>query len=402
MKLGYFCAAALLPFVLSAMSARAQISNDAVRIGVLTDLSGPYSASTGKGSVTAARMAAEDAGGKVLGKPVEILAGDHQNKPDVGSTLARRWFDQDGVDAVADMPTSSIALAVQKLAMDKGKVTLIAAGATSDLTGPACSPTGVHWVYDTYALSQVVAKALVAQGGDSWYFVTADYALGQALERDTGELVTHAGGKVVGSVRHPLGTTDFTSFLLQAQSSGAKVIAFANAGADTANAIKQAQEFGLTKGGQKLVGLLTNIVDMKGVGLADAQGMLLTEAFYWDRTPESRQFAQRFYEREKAMPTPTQAGIYSAVRHYLKAIERAGTDEGKAVVPAMRAEPISDFFAEKGTLREDGRMVHDMYLFQVKNPQESKGDWDLYKLVSTLPGDEVFRPLKDGNCPFIK
>jgi branched-chain amino acid transport system substrate-binding protein len=382
--------------------AQAQISDDVVKLGVLTDMNSLYSDATGTGSLIAAQMAAEDFGGKVKGKPIEVIGADHQNKPDIGSNIARQWYDTGQVDAIVDVPTSSIALAVQQITKEKNKVFLMSGPGASDLTGPACSPNGIHWTYDTYALSQVGGKAMVARGEDTWFFITADYAFGHALERDAADVVRANKGKVLGAVRAPLNTNDFSSFLLQAQASRAKVIGLANAGGDTQNAIKQAAEFGLQKNGQKLVALLFQITDAHSLGLETAQGMILTEGFYWDMDEASRAFSKRFLERAGHMPTMIQAGIYSAVTHYLKAIDAAGTDEAKAVIARMKATPINDFFAKNGHIREDGRMVHDMYLVQVKAPSESKSEWDLYRILATIPGEQAYRPLAAGGCPLVK
>jgi branched-chain amino acid transport system substrate-binding protein len=383
-------------------AAQAQISDDVVKLGVLTDMNSLYSDATGTGSLIAAQMAAEDFGGKVKGKPIEVIGADHQNKPDIGSNIARQWYDTGKVDAIVDVPTSSIALAVQQITKEKNKVFLMSGPGASDLTGPACSPNGIHWTYDTYALSQVGGKAMVARGEDTWFFITADYAFGHALERDAADVVRANKGKVLGAVRAPLNTNDFSSFLLQAQASRAKVIGLANAGGDTQNAIKQAAEFGLQKNGQKLVALLFQITDAHSLGLETAQGMILTEGFYWDMDEASRAFSKRFLERAGHMPTMIQAGIYSAVTHYLKAIDAAGTDEAKAVIARMKATPINDFFAKNGHIREDGRMVHDMYLVQVKAPSESKSKWDLYRILATIPGEQAYRPLAAGGCPLVK
>lgn len=396
MLLAGLASAAVMP-----VAAQAQISGDRVKIGVLNDMSSIYADSTGPGSLVAAEMAVKDFGGTVAGKPIEVVSGDHQNKPDIGASIARRWFDQDGVDVIVDVPTSSVALAVQQIARDKNRVLLISGGGSSDLTGPACSPVGIHWTYDTYALSHVAAQAMVKRGGDTWAFITADYAFGQALQRDAAAEVKKMGGTVLGDVRAPLGGSDFSSFLLQVQATKAKVIGLANAGADTQNVIKQAGEFGLVAGGQKLVALLINIDDVHSLGAEAAQGLLLATPFYWDMNDETRAFSKRFYESRKMMPTMHQAGVYSAVSHYLKAIQAAGTDEAKAVVAKMKATPIHDFFAQDGYIREDGRMVHEMYLMQVKTPAESKGEWDLYKQLAKIPGDEAFRPMSEGGCPFV-
>ena len=382
--------------------AHAQISDDVVKIGVLTDMNSLYSDATGTGSLIAAQMASEDFGGKVKGKPIEVVGADDQNKPDAGSNIARQWYDTGKVDAIVDVPTSFIALAVQQITREKNKVFLMSGPGTSDLTGSACSPNGIHWTYDTYALSKVGGKAMVERGEDTWFFVTADYAFGHALERDAADVVKANRGKVLGAVRAPLNTNDFSSFLLQAQASRAKVIALANAGGDTQNAIKQAAEFGILQRGQKLLALLFNITDAHSLGLATAQGMILTEGFYWDMDDASRAFSKRFLQRAGHMPTMIQAGVYSALTHYLKAIDALGTDEGKAVVDKMKAMPIHDFFAHDGHIRADGRMVHDMYLVQVKTPSESKGEWDVYKILATVPGDEAYRPLSAGGCSLVK
>ena len=386
----------------SALPAAAQISDDAVKIGVLTDMSSLYADATGKGSVTAVEMAVGDYGGKVAGKPVVVISGDHQNKPDTGVAIARNWFDNDKVDVIMDVPTSSVALAVQQIVRDKNKVFINSGGGSSDLTGVACSPNFVHWTYDTYALANVAGKAMVAAGEDTWFFITADYAFGQALERDATAVVKKSGGKVLGAVRHPLNSPDFSSYLLQAQSSKAKVVALANAGGDTTNAIKQAGEFGLTAGGQKLIALLLEVTDSHLIGLQLGQGLILTDAFYWDLNDGTRAFSKRFYDKIGRMPTMIQAGLYSATMHYLKAIDAIGTDEALKVIAQMKATPIHDFFAADGHIREDGRMVHDMYLFELKTPAESTGEWDLYKMLAKVPGDEAFRPMADGNCPFVK
>ena len=381
--------------------ASAQISDGVVKIGVLTDETGVFSSLSGEGSVEAARMAVEDAGGHAAGKPVVVIDADHQNKTDIGLEIARRWIDAEQVDAIVDVPNSAIVLAVQQLTKERNRVLLVSGGGTADLTGKACSPTGVHWTWDTYAFAAGSAKSIVRQGGDTWFFITADFAFGQAMQRDATRFIEEAGGKVLGAVRHPLGTPDFSSFLLQAQSSGAKIVALANGGSDMTNSIKQAAEFGLTRGGQKLAALAGYITDVHAVGLEGAQGLLLTTSFYWDRTPESRAWSERFLKRRGAMPTQSQAGVYSAVAHYLKAVDATGTDEAKAVVGKMRALPIHDIFADHGVIRPDGRMVHDMYLAEVKKPTESKYPWDYYKILKTIPGDEAFRPMSEGGCPLV-
>jgi branched-chain amino acid transport system substrate-binding protein len=350
-------------------------------------------------------MAVADFGGKVLGKPVEVIFADHQNKPDVGSAIANQWIDTEKVDVIVDVPTSSVALAIQEITKNKNRVHLNSGAASSDLTGPKCSPTGIHYTYDTYALANGTGTTVVKEGGDSWFFITADYAFGHALEKDTSAAVIAAGGKVVGSVRTPFpGTTDFSSFLLQAQGSGAKVVGFVNAGGDTINSIKQAGEFGLVAAGQKLAGMLVFITDVHSLGLKTAQGLTITTGFYWDLNDETRAWAKKFSAGNgNKMPTMVQAGIYSGTTHYLKAIEAAKTDEAKAVVAKMKEMPINDFFAKNGKIREDGRMVHTMYLMQVKKPEESKGPYDYYKVLREIPGEQAFRPMdaKYG-CPLVK
>jgi branched-chain amino acid transport system substrate-binding protein len=394
--------AAGLVFAASGGAANAQISDDVVKIGVLTDMSSLYADATGKGSLAAVEMAVADYGGKVKGKPVEVISADHQNKPDVGVAIARNWYDNEKVDAIFDVPTSSVALPVSALTREKNRININSGGGSSDITGPACSPNTVHWTYDTYALSNVAGKAMVQRGDDTWFFVTADYAFGMALERDAANVVKANGGKVLGDVRHPLNSSDFSSFLLQAQASKAKVVALANAGGDTTNALKQAAEFGITKGGQKMIALLQEITDTHALGIKETQGLIVTDAFYWDMNDETRAFSNRFFAKVGHMPTMIQAGLYSATMHYLKAIDAIGTDEALKVMAQMRATPINDFFAKNGKIRIDGRMVHDMYLFEVKKPEESKGEWDLYKLIATVPGDEAFRPLDKGGCPLVK
>ena len=372
-----------------------------LKIGVMDGFSGVYGDLTA-GEVEAMQMAIEDVGGKVLGRSVEILSADHQTKPDVGASIARRWYDVDGVKMITGLGTSSVALAVRKIAQEKGQIDINTGAASADLTGPACSETGAHWVYDTYALAHVTGEAMVKSGGDSWYFLTADYAFGHALERDVTEVVKAAGGKVLGSVRHPLSTQDFSSFLLQAQSSKAKVIGLANAGQDTINSIKQAGEFGIVKGGQKLAGLLVFATDVQSLTLPVAQGLVLTESFYWDLNDETRAWTKRYRAKKDRLPSMLTAGVYSSTLHYLKAVQAAGTDEPKAVMAKMREMPVNDVMTKNGKLREDGRLVRDMYLFEVKSPSESKSKDDIYKLVATVPGDKAYRPMADGKCPYIK
>lgn len=400
-----FLAVGLVGSALAALSAgnpadaAGPISDDVVRIGVLNDQSGIYVDMAGPGSVIAAQMAVEDFGGTVLGVPVEIVSGDHQNKPDIGTAIVNRWLDQDKVDAVVDIPTSSVLLAVQEIGRQKNKIILASTGGSSDFTGKSCSPVGFHWTYDTYALAVGTGAPLAKDG--PWYFLTADYSFGTALERDTAAAVTKGGGTVLGSVKHPQGTTDFSSYLLQAQSSGARLIGLASSGPDQVNAIKQAHEFGLDQAGIKLAGLYLHITDIHAIGLETAQGLLLTQAFYWDLNEETRAWSNRFFARHHAMPTMGQAGTYSAVLHYLKAIQAAGTDETQAVARKIRELPVNDFFAKNGKVRQDGRMVHDLYVLQVKTPSESKGPWDYLKLVRTIPGDQAFRPQSEGDCPLI-
>jgi branched-chain amino acid transport system substrate-binding protein len=394
--------AAGLALAASGTAASAQISDDVVKLGVLTDMSSLYADATGKGSVAAVEMAVADYGGKVAGKPIEVIAADHQNKPDVGVNIARNWYDNEKVDAIMDVPTSSVALPISALTREKNRININSGGGSSDLTGTACSPNTVHWTYDTYALASVAGKAMVKRGEDTWFFVTADYAFGQALERDAANVVKENGGKVLGDVRHPLNSSDFSSYLLQAQASKAKVVALANAGGDTTNALKQASEFGLTQGGQKMIALLQEITDTHSLGIKATQGLIVTDAFYWDMDDQTRAFSKRFYDKVGHMPTMIQAGLYSATMHYLKAIEAIGTDDAPKVMAQMRATPIHDFFAHDGKIRIDGRMVHEMHLFEVKKPEESKGEWDLYNLIATVPGDEAFRPLDKGGCPLVK
>ena len=375
--------------------------NGTLRIGVMNDMSSVYSDFQGPGSVVAAQLAAEDFA-KQSKRKVEILSADHQNKADVGASIARRWFDVDGVDMIIDLPNSAVALAVADIAREKNKVLIGSGAGSSLLTGAKCSPNTVHWTYDTWAMGHGVARGVLAQGGKSWFLITADYAFGQDLEKQASEEVKAEGGQVLGSVRHPLGASDFSSFLLQAQASGAQVIGLANAGGDTINAIKQAAEFGLMKGGQKLSPLLAFVTDIDGVGLETAQGLLLAEAFYWDLNDDTRAFSKRFMERVKRVPTAAQVGVYSSVTHYLEAVKAAGTTDPAAVMKIMKDTPINDVFAKNGRIREDGRMVHDMYLFEVKKPSESKGRWDDYKLLATIPGNEAFQSLELSRCPLVK
>jgi branched-chain amino acid transport system substrate-binding protein len=384
------------------LSARAEFTGKTIKIGVLNDQSGLYADLAGQGSVTAAKMAVEDFG-KIPDTKVEVVFADHQNKPDVGSNIARQWFDVDGVDVIVDVPTSSVALAVSQLTKEKNKVFIGSGPGTSDLTGKACSPNTVHWTYDTYALAHTTGAAEVQAGGKTWFFLTADYAFGAALERDTTAVVKAAGGEVLGSVKHPLNTTDFSSFLLQAQASKAQVIGLANAGGDTINAIKAASEFGIVKGGQTLAGLLVFLTDVHALGLQTAQGLLLSESFYWDKDAKTRAWSKKFADRNGGkMPTMVHAGVYAGVLHYLKAVKALKSDgDGKAVVDEMKKLPTDDPLFGKGTIRVDGRKIHPMYLYQVKKPSESKGPWDYYKLIKEVPGDQAFRPLDKGDCPLV-
>ena len=385
-------------------AASAQYTDGVIKIGVLNDQSGLYADITGQGSVWAARKAVEDFGAAAKGMKVEILVGDHQNKPDIGSNIARQWIDVDKVDAIADVPTSSVGLAVNTIIREKNKVYLNSGSATSDLTNKACSPNTVHWAYDTVMLSKGTGQAMVKTGGDTWFFLTADYAFGQALERDTEAVVVANGGKVVGKVRHPFPGQDFSSFLLQAQASKAKVIGLANAGGDTINSIKQAAEFGITRGGQNLAGLLVFITDIHSLGLQTAQGLVLTESFYWDLNDNTRAFSREFAAANKGrMPSMVQAGVYASVIHYLKAVEALKSDaDGVKVVDKMKEMPTDDRLFGKGSIRVDGRKMHDAYLFEVKKPSESKGAWDYYKLRATIPANEAFRPLSQSECPLVK
>ena len=372
-----------------------------VKIGILNDQSGVYADYGGKYSVEAAKMAIEDFGGEVLGQKVELVTADHQNKPDLASSIARRWYDTEGVDMITELTTSSVALAIQDLSKEKKKIDIVVGAATSRITGDACTPYGFHWAYDTRALAVGTGGALVESGGDSWFFMTADYAFGYALEKDTSDIVTSKGGKVLGSVRIPLNSSDFSSFLLQAQSSKAKIIGLANAGLDTTNSIKQAAEFGIVKGGQKLAGLLMTLSEVHGLGLEAAQGLVLTEGFYWDHDDKARAFSERFMKRTGRMPSMIHAGTYSATLSYLKAVKAAGTKDSDAVAAKLKELPVDDAFAQCKVLA-NGRMVHDMYLFEVKKPSESKKPWDYYKQLATVPGDKAFFSAKDSGCPLTK
>jgi len=383
--------------------ARAQISDGVIKIGVLNDQSGLYADLAGQGSVVAARMAVEDYGAEKKGMKVEVVFADHQNKADVGSAIARQWYDVDKVDLIVDVPNSGVALAVSQITRDKGKAFIVSSAATSDLTGKACSPNTIHWTYDTWALANGTANALVKQGADTWFFITADYAFGHALERDVEAVVLKNGGKVLGKVRHPLNTQDFSSFLLQAQASKAKVIGLANAGGDTTNAIKQGAEFGIVKGGQNFAGLLVFLTDVHALGLQTAQGLVFTETFYWDLNDRTRAFAKRFAARNRGIhPTMIHAGVYAGVTHYLKAVEALKSDDGTRVIAKMKEIPTDDPLFGKGTIRADGRKIHPAYLVEVKKPSESKAPWDYYKIRATIPAEQAFRPLDQGECPLVK
>jgi branched-chain amino acid transport system substrate-binding protein len=388
---------------LAAGGAQAQISDGVVKIGVLNDQSSLYADLAGQGSVVAARLAVEDFGAARRGLRVEIVSADHQNKPDVGSSLARQWYDVDKVDVILDVPNSGVALAVNQITRDKGKALIVSGAATADLTGKACSPNTVHWTYDTWMLANGTGNAIVKTGGDSWFFITADYAFGHALERDTEAVVIKSGGKVLGKVRHPLNTQDFSSFLLQAQASKAKIIGLANAGGDTTNSIKQAAEFGIVRGGQNLAGLLVFLTDVHGLGLNNAQGLIFTESFYWDYNDQTRAFAKRFAAADRGIhPTMIHAGVYAGVLHYLKAVEALKSDDGAKVIRKMKDMPTDDPLFGKGRIRADGRKIHPAFLVEVKSPAESKKPWDYYKIRATIPAEQAFRPEKEGGCALVK
>src|SRR5881394_3725631 len=397
MKSGLFSAALAACSVLLAGPVAAQ----GVKIGILNDQSGVYADYGGKWSFEAARMAVEDFGGEVLGHKIEVISADHQNKPDLGSAIARRWYDVEGVDMITELTTSSVALAIHELSKEKKKIDIVVGAATSRLTGDACQPYGFHWAYDTHGLAVGTGGSLVEAGGDSWFFMTADYAFGYALEKDTGDLVKEKGGKIVGAVRIPLNSSDFSSFLLQAQSSKAKIIGLANAGLDTTNSIKQAAEFGIVKAGQKLAGLLLTLAEVHGLGLEAAQGLVLTEGYYWDRDDKSRELANRFFKRTGRMPNMIQAGTYSAVLSYLKAVKAANSKDSEAVAKKLKELPVDDAFA-KGKVLANGRRVHDLYLLEVKKPSESKKPWDYYKQLAVVPGDKAFPTAKESGCPLTK
>ena len=402
MKVKKLMVAAAVASALS-IGAQAQVSDNVIKIGVLSDMSSLYTDLAGAGSVVAARMAVEDSGIEKRGYKVEIVSADHQNKADVGSAIARQWYDQDKVDVIVDVPNSGVALAVNGITKEKGKAFLVSGAATSDLTGKACSPNTIHWTYDTWMLANGTGNAIVKTGGDSWFFITADYAFGHALERDTEAVVLKNGGKVLGKVRAPLNTQDFSSFLLQAQSSKAKIVGLANAGGDTTNSIKQAAEFGIVKGGQNLAGMLVFLQDVHALGLPTAQGLIFTETFYWDRDDASRAFAKRFAPLDKGIhPSMVHAGVYSSLLHYFKAVEALKSDDGTKVIAKMKETPTDDPLFGKGSIRADGRKIHPAYLVEVKKPAESKGAWDYEKIRATIPADQAFRPLNAGECPLVK
>ncbi len=398
---GWIAASAAILSVAFATPSHAQISDDIVKIGVLTDQAGLYADAAGPGAVEAVRMAIADFGGKVLGKPITMVDADHQNKADVGAGIARRWYEQENVDVIVDFANSAVAFAVLELTKQKNKAMLVSSAGSSDLTGKGCSPNSVQWTYNTYALANSTVRALAKEGAKSWYFVTVDYAFGHALRNDAARTVEKVGGSIAGEVRHPLNSMDFSSYLLQAQSSKADVIAFANTGGDLANSIRQAQEFGMAQK-QKLAAFLMQTSDIHAIGLQAAQGLQLATAFYWDLDDKTRDFAARFMAKTKKRPTMVQAGLYSAVMTYLKAVEKSGTDEGPKVIAQMKNMPIDDFFARNAYLREDGQLIHDMYLVQVKSPAESKGAWDYEKLLQVIPGKEAFATPEESACPLLK
>jgi branched-chain amino acid transport system substrate-binding protein len=381
---------------------QSKVSDNVVRIGVLTDLSGQFSHESGKGAVTAVQMAVEDFGGKVLGAPIDVIVADHLNKPDVAISKAREWFDTQKVDMIGNLVNSAVALGVAGVAKEKNRIAIVTTSGSSRLTNDGCTPNSIHYAYDTWSLANGTAKALLDGGLDTWFFLTADYAFGHALEMDAGNLIKANDGKVIGSVRYPMETVDHSSFLLRAQGSKAKVIALAGSGMSFVNAVKSAREFGVSRGNQTIAGLLVWINDVHSLGLETAQGMLLTNAFYWDRDEETRAWSRRFFDRMKRMPNMGDAGDYSSTMHYLKSIQAAGTDDATAVMAKMKETPINDFFAKGGVIRQDGRMVHDMYVYEVKSPAESKYPWDYYKLRATIPAKQAFRPLADSTCPFVK
>jgi branched-chain amino acid transport system substrate-binding protein len=382
-------------------SASAQVSDDVVKIGVLTDMTGPAADATGPGSVAAAQMAIEDFGNQVLGKPIELISANHQDKPDIGATIARTWYDVDKVDLILDVPVSAVGLAVQAVSREKQKLLIVHGTGTADFTGKFCTPHSMQWAFNTFALATGTAREVVKRGGDSWFFLTADYAFGHALERDASKVILDSGGKIIGAVRHPFATADLSSFVVQAQASKAKIIGLASGPPDNTNAIKLGGEFGVFQGGQQMAGLLVLITDVHALGLKAAQGLVLTTAFYWDMDDQTRAWSKRFYAKVNHMPTMWQAGVYSSVMHYLAAVKAAGTDDALKVAAQLRSNPIEDVFARHGKLRPDGLMVHDLLLVQVKTPEESKYPWDYYKVLTTIPGDQAFGP-PDPACPLTK
>ncbi len=401
MKPGHLLAGVLVAAIgIGVPTAKAQ--NDVLRVGIITDMSGQYKDGNGPGSVIAAQMAAEEIGGKVAGRKIEIISGDHQNKADIASGIVREWIDNQHVDVIAEGVNSAVALAIMNVTRERNKLFLISGAGSSDITGKNCTPTSIHWTYDTYASSNATAKAVVKRGGKSWFFLTADYAFGHALERDASKMVIAAGGKVLGAVRHPFNTADMSSFLLQAQAAKPDILGLANAGADFRNAVTQADEFGIRTAGIQIVALQVTLSDVPALGLEHAHDLLFTDSFYWDRTPETRVFAQAFYKRHDAMPTSYQAGVNSALRHYFKAVAATNSTDTATVIGWMRQNQVKDFFAQGGKIREDGRMVHDMYLMRIKKPEESGSKWDLYEYLDTISGDQAFRPLAEGGCPLVK
>ncbi|MEE9299824.1 MAG: ABC transporter substrate-binding protein [Alphaproteobacteria bacterium] len=402
MKRRWSALPALALAVLAAFPASAEISDGRIKIGVLTDMAGVYSDLAGRGSIVAAKMALEDFGPTVAGVPIEIVSSDHQNKPDIAATRARAWYDAEGVDVIVDITGSASALAVHEVARQMNRISIVSGAGVSRVTNEDCSPVGLHWVFDTYALAVGTAKAVLEEGGDSWFLLTVDYAYGHVLEKDVRRVLDENGGTVLGSVRTPFPTTDFSSFLLQAQASGAKIIGLANAGQDTVTSIKQAHEFGITEMGQQLAGLTVFITDAHALGPEIAQGLLLTTGFYWDLDDETRAWSDLFFERTGQMPSMAHAGVYSSTLHYLRAVEAAGTDDAATVIAKMKEMPIDDFFARNGYLRDDGRMVHDMYLARIKTPEESESPWDLYNILRVMPGEEAFRPLSESECPLVQ
>jgi branched-chain amino acid transport system substrate-binding protein len=397
-----YCLRAGLVALIALLAAEPSLAQTAVKVGVLNDQSGPYSEYTGTGSVDAARMAIEDFGGKVLGQPIELVSGDHQNKPDTALSIAKRWLDTQGVDVIVDVPTSSVALAVQNLMREKKKIVLFSGAGTSELTGKACSPYGIHWTYDSYAIAHTPVRAAMQSGLKSWYFLTVDFAFGHALQRDATAAIEAAGGKVLGAVRHPFNMPDFAAALLTAKNANADIIGLANAGPDMINSLKQAKEFGLPGEGQKIASLLMTVVDVHGLGLGVTQGALLTESFYWDMNEASRAWSKRFFERNRKMPTMIQAGVYGSVTHYLKAVATSGSTDADVVMHAMRKSPINDMMTRDGLIREDGRVLREFYVFEVKAPAASKGPWDYYKLVRAVPAAEAAVPLGESQCELVK